>query len=122
MKTKLLIIIAAAILLLGIGGSLLVLFLPKKQAVQIRHGAEVLYTLDLTQEPDRTFEIKTADGVNTVEIKDGKIRVSEADCSDKTCVRRGWLDSAATPVVCLPHHLVIEYADGGESGVDAVAE
>ena len=45
MKTKLLIIIAAAIFILGIGGSLLVLLLPKKQAVQIKHGAEVLYTL-----------------------------------------------------------------------------
>ena len=37
MKTKLLIIIAAAIFILGIGGSLLVLLLPKKQAVQIKH-------------------------------------------------------------------------------------
>ena len=122
MKHKLLIIIAAAIFILGIGGSLLVLLLPKKQAVQIKHGAEVLYTFDLTQEPDRTFEIKTDDGTNTIEIKDGKIRVSEADCPDKTCVRMGWLNSAAMPVVCLPHHLVIGFADGGEGGVDAVAE
>jgi len=122
MKTRLLIIIAAAVFILGLGGCLLVLLMPKKQAVQIRHGAEVLYTFDLTQEPDRTFEIKTADGANTIEIKDGRICVSEADCPDKTCVRMGWLDSAATPVVCLPHHLVIEYTDGGESAVDAVAE
>ena len=56
-----------------------------------------------------------------VEIKDGKIRVSEAECPDKTCVRTGWLSSSAMPIVCLPNHLIIEFEDEN-SEIDALAE
>ncbi|MBQ2093605.1 MAG: NusG domain II-containing protein, partial [Ruminococcus sp.] len=45
----------------------------------------------------------------------------EAECPDKTCVNMGWLSSASMPIVCLPNHLVIEFAAGYEDGVDAVA-
>lgn len=81
----------------------------------------MLYTLDLSRESDRIFTVKTDSGSNVIEIKDGKIRVQSADCPDQTCVRMGWLSSAAMPVVCLPHGLVIEFADA-DDGVDAIAE
>ncbi|MER2149274.1 MAG: NusG domain II-containing protein, partial [Ruminococcus sp.] len=63
-------------------------------------------------------EVRRQDG----ESRAGGDYGGEADCPDKTCVRMGWLNRAAMPVVCLPHHLVIEFADGSEGGVDAVAE
>ena len=121
MKHKILIIIAALIFAAGVVGSVMVLNAPKKNTVNIKSGGKVLYTLDLSQEADRTFEIKTDSGSNTVEIKDGKIRVKDADCPDKTCVRMGWLDSAAMPIVCLPHDLVIAFTDA-DGGVDAISE
>ena len=43
----------------------------------------------------------------------------EAECPDQTCVHMGWLDSGAMPIVCLPNHLSIEYAEAGDD-VDAV--
>ena len=76
----------------------------------------------LSREPDRTFSVKTDAGENVIEIKDGKIRVKSADCPDQTCVRMGWLSSAAMPIVCLPHDLVITFADGSGGAVDAIAE
>ncbi len=121
MKQRILIVIAMLIFTAGLVGTVLVLSAPKKQTVNIKSGGKVLYTLDLENEKDRTFDVKTDDGVNTIEIKDGKIRVKEADCPDKTCVRMGWLESSAMPIVCLPHDLVIEFVDG-DGGVDAISE
>ena len=122
MKLRILIIIAAAVFIAGIIGCVLVLNAPKKSTVNIKSGGKVLYTLDLSKEDDRTFEVKSSDGgVNLIEIKDGKIRVKSADCPDKTCVRMGWLDSSAMPIVCLPHQLIVEFTDN-DGGVDAIAE
>lgn len=121
MKLKVLIIIAAAMFIAGIIGCVWALSAPEKNAVRIKSGGKVLYTLDLSREENRVFEIKTDKGLNAVEIRDGKIRVKSADCPDQTCVKMGWLDSAAMPVVCLPHGLIIEYADS-DSGVDAITE
>ena len=121
LKVKILIAIAAVLFAAGIIASVIIMNAPKKNNVQIKSGGKVLYTLDLSQEADRTFEIKTDSGGNTVEIKDGKIRVKDADCPDKTCVRMGWLDSAAMPIVCLPHDLVIAFTDA-DGGVDAISE
>ena len=120
-KYVILISIIAVIFIAGVVGSIIVLNAPKKNTVRIKSGGKVLYTLDLENEKDRTFDVKTDDGVNTIEIKDGKIRVKEADCPDKTCVRMGWLESSAMPIVCLPHDLVIEFVDG-DGGVDAISE
>ena len=121
LKYKIIIIIAVLIFAAGIAGSIVVLNAPKKNTVIIKSDGKILYTLDLSREPDRTFEIKTDRGENTVEIKDGKIRVLSADCPDKTCVRMGWLESSTMPIVCLPHKLVIEFADA-DDGVDAITE
>ncbi len=121
MKHKIMIVIIAVIFAAGVLGSVPVLTAPKKNTVRIKSRGEVLYTLDLSRESDRTFEVKTDSGSNTVEIKDGKIRVRDADCPDKTCVNMGWLRSAAMPVVCLPHQLVIEFVDA-DGGVDAISE
>ena len=121
MKYKILIIIIAVIFAAGVAGSIVALNAPKKQYVNIKSGGKVLYTLDLSRESDRTFDVKADSGVNTVEIKDGRIRVKSADCPDKTCVDMGWLSSSAMPVVCLPHGLVIEFTDS-DGGVDAISE
>lgn len=122
LKYKLLILAAAVIFVAGVAGSLWALGAPPKNTVLIKSGGRVLETLDLSREPDRTFSVKTDAGENVIEIKDGKIRVKSADCPDQTCVRMGWLSSAAMPIVCLPHDLVITFADGSGGAVDAIAE
>lgn len=120
-KTTLLIVAAAVIFLVGIIGSLFVLFAPKQSVVNIIQDGKTLMTLRLSEEKDRTFVLPYGDSSNTIEIKDGRIRVKDAQCPDKTCVHTGWLSSSAMPIVCLPNHLVISFADS-EGEVDAVAE
>ena len=121
MKIKGLIAAAALIFVIGIACSIFVLCSPSKSIVNIVRDGEVLYSFDLSKEENRSFVIEYGDSSNTVEIKDGKIRVSEAECPDKTCVRTGWLSFSAMPIVCLPNHLIIEFADEN-SEIDALAE
>ena len=121
MKYKVMIIIAAVILLVGVGGSVLVLNMPHSSLVQIKQDGRVVRTVDLAAARDEVFTLRGHGGSNTIEIKGGRIRVKDADCPDKICVRREWLQSSALPIVCLPHHLEIAYADS-DGGADAVAQ
>lgn len=119
MKVKVVAVIIAVIFAAGAVGSVIVLSSPPKNTVRIISDGETIRTVDLDTAQDETFDVACGDHVNTVEIKDHAIRVVSADCPDKTCVNMGWLSSSAMPIVCLPHHLVIEFADGG-ADVDAV--
>ena len=119
MKLKVIGIIIAVIFALGVAGSILVLTSPEENTVRIVSDGEVLYSIDLSTADDRVIEIPYGEHSNTVEIKDHRIRMKDADCPDQTCVNTGWLTSSAMPIVCLPHHLVIEFADS-TGGVDTV--
>ena len=88
--------------------------------VEITQNDKVIRTIDLQTAGDECFDIEYGDSKNTIEIKDGKIRVKSAECPDKTCVHMGWLSSSAMPIVCLPNHLVIRFA-ASDNDVDAVA-
>ena len=78
----------------------------------IEQNGEIIYRIDLDKETDREFTVTTPEGgQNTICIKDGTICVSEADCPDKTCVNTGILRNEGTPIVCLPHKLIIRFAD-----------
>jgi hypothetical protein len=83
------------------------------------HGEE-LHTVDLASSAT-TFTVEGEDGGrNVVAVEHGRIRVTEADCPDQVCVRQGWIRDGATPIVCLPHGLVIEIV-GVEDGPDGAA-
>lgn len=55
-----------------------------------------------------TFTIQTADGYNTVVVKDQKIGIIEADCPDKICIQEGFIRNPGETTVCLPHKVMIE--------------
>ena len=45
---------------------------------------------------------------NICEIKDGKIRMTEASCPDHLCIQQGAVDTRGGMIVCLPNKIVIE--------------
>ena len=47
-------------------------------------------------------------GHNTVTVKEGKVAVTQADCPDHICMKRGWCDRGRD-IVCLPNRLVIRF-------------
>lgn len=64
-----------------------------------------------------SFTVECDGGYNVVTVKNGDIRVSDADCPDHICMQTGWLSSSGAPIVCMPHKLVISF----EGGTDADA-
>lgn len=118
---KIWLVLFAVILAVGIIGSVLVLQKPESNIVEIVQDGEVLYRLDLSEYKEtETIEITYEGGRNTILIENGQICISHADCPDQTCVKMGWLKSVSFPIVCLPHHLVIQYAENSDT-VDGVA-
>ncbi len=120
MKYKVLVLICVLLALLGAVGSALALLSPSGRRVNIISDGKLVRQIDLSSRENTSFKVSFKGRTNTVEVKDGKIRVSDADCPDKTCVKSGWLSSSAMPIVCLPNRLVIEFSDE-ESEVDALA-
>ena len=58
---------------------------------------------------DQEFTVSDADGGhNTITVKNGKIAVTQANCPDGYCMKRGFCNSG-TEIVCLPHRLVIRF-------------
>ncbi len=63
---------------------------------------------------DQAFSVA---GHNTITVKDGTIAVTDADCPDGYCMKRGFCSGGAD-IVCLPNRLVIHFL--AESEVDGV--
>ncbi|MCR5707953.1 MAG: NusG domain II-containing protein [Ruminococcus sp.] len=112
---------AATVIFVGAVAAMLYLRLPSDSTwVAITQDGKTLYTFDLaTFDDEQTQHIRIESpygGYNIVEIGEGNtIRISEADCPDKTCVKTGEL-SDGVPIVCLPHKLVIKYIDPPKNG------
>ena len=116
MKTKFWVLLLAAVLAVCAGLSVLLL-LPGSPAAyaRITSRGTVVEIVDLSR--DQEFLVEDSAGCNTVTVRDGKIAVTQADCPDQYCVHRGFCNSG-TPIVCLPHQLVIEFlADQGVDGI-----
>lgn len=109
MKTRYWILLLAAVALLC-GIFSVRFFLPRADAdqAQILCDGQLLYTVDLGL--DQSYPIVTTYGTNTVEVRDGAIAVTAADCPDGYCIQRGWCSSGAD-IVCLPHRLVIRFVE-----------
>lgn len=105
---KITLISVAVLFAISLAASFFILHQSESEIVTISRDNEILYTFDLTKTKDQTIKIEYEDGgYNIVEIKDGTIKILEADCPDKTCVNMGTLKTDL-PIVCLPHHLVIK--------------
>lgn len=113
------IILSVTVVLLAIAAIVFqMLFLKKEGAyalVQVQH--EQLYRLDLQKETELTVE--SGNGFNKIEVKDGAVIVTEADCPDKICVRTGYIRKTGEVIACLPHELTVTIA-GAEAQEDAM--
>ena len=58
---------------------------------------------------------------NVCEIKNGKVKMIEADCPDHLCLKQKAVDSTGGTIVCLPNKVVIEGIEG-KKGSDSDAD
>ena len=63
--------------------------------------------LDNVKEQE-VFTVTCEAGYNEVCVEPGRICMIDSDCPDQICVNSGWLAASAAPIVCLPHHVVIQ--------------
>ena len=88
--------------------------------IQITVNGELYGTYSLAE--DQVIRIGDT---NVCEIKNGQVKMTEADCPDHLCMKQPAVGSAGGFIVCLPNKVVIQGegdADpqNSESGFDAV--
>ena len=110
-----------AVLLL-VGGALALFLWLTRQAggiVTVQIDGEMVMELPLSE--DRSLVLGEGEHTNTLVIKDGAARVTEASCPDKICVGHGAIQYAGESIVCLPHKLVITVRGGSSLDIDGTA-
>lgn len=91
-------------------------------AVINRNGAEYArYPLS----SDRVVRIgEDGPGYNVINIEDGKVYISDADCPDRICADHRAISRTGESIICLPHKLsvTIESSEPGSSGIDEISQ
>lgn len=82
-----------------------IIFSKPGRQVEISVDGEVVKTLSLDKDDDLVIE-GFKGGSNRVLIENGQVRVSEADCPDKVCVKQGFISQNGESIVCLPNRMI----------------
>ncbi len=88
--------------------------------VVIKVNGEITQSLPLSEDIIVIIGEKTED-YNILEIKDGYVYMTEANCPDKLCVKHNRIHYNHESIVCLPHKVVVEIQGGEENEVDMIA-
>ncbi|MCC8121031.1 MAG: NusG domain II-containing protein [Oscillospiraceae bacterium] len=117
LKTRTWILILAAVLLASGLLALWVWTRPSEGTIaNIYQDGVCIYSIDLSAVTEGyEMTIEDENGVNVIRVEPGRICVLEADCPDQVCVQAGWLSDSASPIVCLPHRLVIRLEETAEA-------
>jgi Uncharacterized protein conserved in bacteria len=93
----------------------------KEGIASIEIDGKVYGTYDLKRSENKKFDLKLPDNEHsTVEINNGRIRIYEANCPDKVCVRTGWISKPGEVIVCLPYKIIVKIS-GNKQDVDVNA-
>ncbi len=95
------------------------IFAGSGSAAVIEQNGTVIAELPLDE--NAVFEVKDGGRVtNVVEVKDGAVSVTKADCPDKICKNHRAVSKSGESIVCLPNKVIVTVrGDSGE--VDGVA-
>ena len=85
-------------------------------SVKIWSSSQGFQTYPLDQE--REILIEGSRGNSLFEIQNGKIRFVDSKCTNKICVRAGWLSHAGAFAACLPNKVSMEIT--GKTGYDSI--
>lgn len=114
------IILLSALVLIGVGllGAYLLRVSGGAPHVVIEVDRKVIYDIPLTGESKaKIIQVEEGNGqYNRIEIKQGVVRVVEANCPDKICVKWSAIRNNGETIVCLPHRMVIKILGGKQKG------
>ncbi|MDO5403806.1 MAG: NusG domain II-containing protein [Eubacteriales bacterium] len=115
-------LLIGTILIVCLISYVLIQFVVKKDGnlVLIKVDGAIKYQLKIDE--DKQLKVSGYNGgENIIVIKDGAVRMSDADCPDKLCVNMGSISRTGETIVCLPHRVVVEIA-GNQSDIDSVVQ
>ncbi|WP_297634364.1 NusG domain II-containing protein [uncultured Clostridium sp.] len=78
----------------------------KRKFINIKVSGTVLETLPLSE--NRTFDIETSHGINTIKLQNGIVSMIDADCKDSICINTKGISKVYESIICLPHEVIIE--------------
>jgi len=89
----------------------------EKRIARIYQNGVLIREINLDDiESPKEFTAEDESGhTNIIRAEKGRIRMADADCPDKTCVKQGWIENAAVPIVCLPNKVTIEITGTGSA-------
>ncbi|EAX48117.1 protein of unknown function DUF1312 [Thermosinus carboxydivorans Nor1] len=109
-----------AVALAGIGLELWLLPQPGSKVVQIWQDGRLVRTVTLREGYHEEIRLGGASRFNIVEIDGTRVRVRDADCPDRLCVRTGWVMAEPQQVVCLPYRVVVKVVSSVPPDVDTI--
>jgi heptaprenyl diphosphate synthase len=85
-------------------------------AVLVEVAGKTVEKLDIHE--NRSITFRGEKGNMRVEVRDGRVRVAEADCPNRICVHTGWRSREGEVIVCVPNRTVIRILgkDNNEPG------
>lgn len=111
MKKKDLIIIAAILAVaLALWGGMFLMRKDDYGSIRITVNGQEYGTYSLAED-----QVIAIGDTNVCEIKDGKVKMTEADCPDHLCIRQKAVGSSGGTIVCLPNKVVIEGVKAADS-------
>ncbi|MCU6746633.1 MULTISPECIES: NusG domain II-containing protein [Lachnospiraceae] len=87
----------------------------ENKQVVITVDKELYGIYDLEEEQKIDIE-----GMNVLEIKEGQVKMQEADCPDLLCVHHKAISKEGESIICLPNKVVVTIRGEEESNVDAM--
>lgn len=87
------------------------------QTIRITVDGEEYGTYSLSQD-----QVIPINDTNVCEIKDGEVRMTEANCPDQLCIHQRAVGENGGTIICLPNRIVIESEKGGEVQYDDSSE
>lgn len=113
MKLKSLDIVVIVVLIIVALGSSAVPFISSHKNfndkyVEIEVKGKLFKRLPLDNNRSKRITVQTDLGKNIIEITNGKVKIIDADCPDKICIKDGSIDKPGDVLVCLPHKVLIQ--------------
>ncbi|MFA6056511.1 MAG: NusG domain II-containing protein [Thermodesulfovibrionales bacterium] len=92
--------------------------MPQSRSVLVEVNGKPVYILPLDK--NRILSVEGPAGNTTIEIKDHAVRITDSPCSNKLCIKQGWIHSGS--IVCLPNRVVVTVGDKDrqKDGPDAI--
>ncbi len=84
--------------------------------VVVELNGKPVYTLPL--DANTEIVIEGTQGRTVLEIRDNNVRMKDADCTNQTCIKQGWISKGT--IVCLPNHIVVFVGSGTKKDIDGI--